>query len=415
MLSILFLINFILLLSFFSFDSKTSISNEFYPKSSSTSLMWNYTMGDSGRGLAITPNGKYLAAGSWDHNVYLFDTSNPVPLWNRTIVGLVGEVAISDDGEYIVIGSDDNNVYLFHRSSSTPLWNYTAGNLISTVAITPDGQYIVAGSWDYNIYVFNRTSSTPIFNWSFSNRVYGVDISSDGQIIVAGGLGVGVHVFNISYLLTAPIWSNNSMTSIYSVDLSKNNKYLVVGSLTGATGTIFLYDITSSQPLQQYETAETFGHVSISDDGMYFVGSVSFESRSYLFERGNPNPKWNYTANNQIEETEISGDGNFIGCGSYDKTFYFFSRLNIYASIDKQEMFCIQKYETDHMIFSVEISEHGEYIAILSNDDNIYMFHNELSQTPDGTPDPSIPFGDFTLIWTIIGISVFIIIAKKRD
>jgi WD40 repeat protein len=397
----------------FLIENENSTSNEFYPESSRTSLMWNYTMGDGGRGLSITPNGQYLAAGSWDRNLYLFDTSNPVPIWNKTIDGMVGEVAISDDGEYIVAASDDNNVYFFHRSSSTPLWNYTAGNLISSVAITPDGQFVVAGSWDNNIYVFNRSNSTPIFDWSFSNRVYAVDISSDGQIIVAGGLNVGVHVFNISYWITAPIWSNNSMTTVYSVDLSANDDYLVVGSLTGVTGTIFLYDILDSQPIQEYEASQTCGHVSISDDGKYFVGSVSSEYRSYLFERGYPNPKWNYTANNQIEETDISGDGNFIASGTYDNVVFLFNRPNIYASIEKTEMFCLQTYETEHWVLSVELSETGEYFAVLSNDDKIYMFHNELCQTPDGNPEPSIPFGGFLLIWSILGISTLFIIRRR--
>ncbi|MDP6489561.1 MAG: PQQ-binding-like beta-propeller repeat protein, partial [Candidatus Poseidoniia archaeon] len=68
------------------------------------------------------------------------------PEWSYTTSDPVRSVAISADGEYIAVGSEDDNVYLFDKDSSTPLWNYTTGEIAYSVAISADGQYIAAGS-----------------------------------------------------------------------------------------------------------------------------------------------------------------------------------------------------------------------------------------------------------------------------
>ena len=82
------------------------------------------------------------------------------PEWNYTTGDGVDSVAISADGEYIAAGSIDRNVYLFDKNSSTPLWSYTAGHYVNSVAISADGEYIAAGSNDDKVYLFDKDSST---------------------------------------------------------------------------------------------------------------------------------------------------------------------------------------------------------------------------------------------------------------
>ena len=80
------------------------------------------------------------------------------PLWSYNAGSQVGWVAISADGEYIVAGSYDYKIYLFAKDSSTPLWSYTTESGMTSVAISADGEYIVAGSDDNKVYLFNRGS-----------------------------------------------------------------------------------------------------------------------------------------------------------------------------------------------------------------------------------------------------------------
>ena len=76
--------------------------------------------------------------------------------WNHTTGDSLDSVVISADGQYIAAGSEDNKVYLFEQDNSTPLWNFSAGGNVRHVAISADGEYIVAGSWDKKIYLLHN-------------------------------------------------------------------------------------------------------------------------------------------------------------------------------------------------------------------------------------------------------------------
>jgi len=58
------------------------------------------------------------------------------PMWSYTTEDWVDTVAISADGEYIAAGSNDNKLYLFDKNSSTPLWSYTTGDGVRSVSIS---------------------------------------------------------------------------------------------------------------------------------------------------------------------------------------------------------------------------------------------------------------------------------------
>ncbi len=98
------------------------------------------------RSLDISSNGKYIAAGSGDHNVYLIDRDKDELLWKFEAGERVGSVSISQDGNYIAAGSKDKNVYLLSKESKIPLWDYKTDSWVDSVAISADGSYIVAGT-----------------------------------------------------------------------------------------------------------------------------------------------------------------------------------------------------------------------------------------------------------------------------
>ncbi len=98
------------------------------------------------RSLAMSQDGKYIAAGSGDHYVYLIDKGRDQPLWKFQAGERVGSVGVSRDASYIAAGSKDKKVYLFGRSSNKPVWSYPAASWVNAVAISADGKYLVAGT-----------------------------------------------------------------------------------------------------------------------------------------------------------------------------------------------------------------------------------------------------------------------------
>ena len=57
-------------------------------------------------------------------------------------------------GGYIYIGSWDHNVYCFDSVTGAKIWNYATGGGVSSSPAIVDGRVYV-GSWDHNAYAFS--------------------------------------------------------------------------------------------------------------------------------------------------------------------------------------------------------------------------------------------------------------------
>jgi len=98
------------------------------------------------RSLGISSDGKYIAAGSGDHRIYLIDKDKGQPVWEFEAGDRVGTVGISSNGQYLVGGSKDKKIYFFAKESSKPLWEFQTDSWVNAVAISADGNFIVAGN-----------------------------------------------------------------------------------------------------------------------------------------------------------------------------------------------------------------------------------------------------------------------------
>jgi WD40 repeat protein len=328
---------------------------------------WSYETGDDVYSVAISADGEYIATGSWDDKVYLFDKDSSMLLWSYDTGNNVHSVAISADGEYIVAGNEDYKVYFFDKDSSTPLWNYTTPDQVRSVSISADGEYIVVGSWDYKVYLFDKDSSTPLWSYETGHNVNYVDISADGEYIIVGS-------YNKLYLFDkdsgTPLWNYSwSSGGPACIDISADGEYIAVGSYDNKA---YLFDKDSSTPLWSYDTGEDVFSVSISMDGEY-IAAASRDKKVYLFGKDSGTPLWSYTTGGDVWSVSISADGEYITAGSYDNKAYLF---------DKDSSTPLWSYTTGGDVWSVTISADGKYIAAGSFDDKVYTFKNSPASRP---------------------------------
>ncbi|BBB89404.1 outer membrane protein assembly factor BamB [Methylomusa anaerophila] len=77
-------------------------------------------------GVAVAPDGQFVAVASFDHTVYLFDRSGK-KIWDyRVPSGMPVSVAFSADGSIVLAGesSSDGKLYAFDRLTGKILWDY---------------------------------------------------------------------------------------------------------------------------------------------------------------------------------------------------------------------------------------------------------------------------------------------------
>lgn len=139
--------------------------------------------------VAFSPDGKTLAAGSWDDGVRLFRAGpRPASRALRGHVDAVFAVAFSPDGRTLVSGSRDRTLRLFDVGAGTETLELEGhGGTVWSVAFSPDGQTIASGSKDATVRLWSvATGSEARKLEGHTSSVTSVAFSRDGKTVASG-------------------------------------------------------------------------------------------------------------------------------------------------------------------------------------------------------------------------------------
>jgi WD40 repeat protein len=160
---------------------------------------------------ALSPNGRYLAAGTTTGRVQLFDVTDPAapsPL-GPALSGptkQIEEVAFAADGHFVAAASDDGTVGLWNVSDPNhPVTLATLTgptSLVLNVAFDPRGQLIAAASADKTVRLWDisnpRRPSMVATLRGFANYAYSVAFSPDDRLLAAGSADRTIRLWDIT-------------------------------------------------------------------------------------------------------------------------------------------------------------------------------------------------------------------------
>jgi len=283
--------------------------------------------------VAYSPDGKYLASGSWDKTIKIWDAVSGREI--RTLEGhtsTVCSVAYSPDGKYLASGSWDKTIRIWDMVSGKNIRTlYEHSGTVCSVAYSPDGKYLASGSGDNTIRIW--------------------DIADFFKIVYASGINIRINMRTLQ----------GHFGYVNSVAYSPDGKYLASGSYDN---TIRIWDTVSGKIIQTLK-GHTFNVNSViySPDGKN-LASGSWDKTIKIWDAAsgrNIQTLEGHTSN--VNSVAYSPDGKYLASGSKDTT------IEIWDAASGKSIRILEEHSLD--VHSVAYSPDGKYLASGSYDNII--------------------------------------------
>lgn len=329
--------------------AKTSKHIYFFDTGNINKPLWEFTceqcrIGDDVKGgIDISGDGlKVIAA--FGERIALFDKSSNKPVWMYDKAGNSYNVAISRDGKYAgaATAGDESNInsnliILWKTNNQKPLWQYHASGNFHDVSLSDNGDYIAGstGCPDRRAYLFSKNSNTPLIKTDPLTRdspVHRAKIASDGSSLAVGSESDAGAVFFFRKNSKEPIWKFPvpQSNSVRALNFTPNGKY--IGAATFG-GDAYIFDKDKNTPIAEWKVNASLGGIDIADDGS-FIAAGGTDSKLHIFEKGSPIGK-EIAFNEYIEEVDISANGKYIAVGTGGSVYFF----ETYISQDRGKVF----------------------------------------------------------------------------
>jgi WD40 repeat protein len=160
--------------------------------------------------LAWSADGTRLAADASDQEVQVLDaTTGQALLTYQGHTDSVYSVTWSPDGRRIASGSRDTTIQVWDAITGKHLFTCQGDNgFVQGLVWSPDGRYLVSGGWGYETLVWDSRSGQLVETFDTGNvltwfdqlwgegGIFSVSLSPDGKYVVVGG-SIGVEVWQI--------------------------------------------------------------------------------------------------------------------------------------------------------------------------------------------------------------------------
>ena len=236
----------------------------------------------------ISPNGQFLASGSWDKTIKLWNLKTGQAF--RTIrvhTALVLAVAISPDGQILASGGSDSTIKLWNLKKGRQLNTFRGhAHRVNSVALSIDGEIVASGSLDKTVKLWSlKTGQETNTLTGHRGEVNCVALSLDGEVLASGSADG-----------TVKIWQPKEGREICTLTGHRGEVNAVALNLDGATlasgsadGKVKLWSIREKRELYSLTGhGKKISTVALSIDGR-ILASGSRESTIKIWRFESPN------------------------------------------------------------------------------------------------------------------------------
>ena len=264
--------------------------------------------------VCYSPDGKYTASSSWD-SIKLWEVATGECI--KTLSGNNDNYSLcySPDGKYIASSSRD----------SIKLWEVTTGECIKTfeghtgfiesICYSPNGKYIVSGSWDKTIKLWDVASGECIKAFAgHTDRINAVCYSPNGKYIVSGSEDKTIKLWEAATGECIKTLSGHT-SPVYAVAYSLDGKTVASGSFDHI---IKIWKVATGECVKTLKAKMVVTSLSYSPDGAYLASSF-WDNEIKLWDIATEECIKTFGGHtNSIYSVCYSPNGKYLATGSAD-------------------------------------------------------------------------------------------------
>ncbi len=225
------------------------------------------------RSMTISPAGNYLAMGTSEATIQLFDLSNEItrPIVLKGHTGIVLALAFSNDEKKLYASGGSNKLIEWDVNKQTSQI-ISEEYKIRSLAISLNGKTLLSGTDDGKILQWNLQTKQPkVVDSEEGNTVYSLTYSNDGSIFISGHNDGKVKIWVAGAMKTTKTLGGHS-AAVNAIQFSPDDSKIVT---TSNDGTVQLWDAQNlnNQPIVIKEHESWVVSASFNPAGNYFITS----------------------------------------------------------------------------------------------------------------------------------------------
>jgi cytochrome c len=232
------------------------------------------------RAIAIAPDGRSAASGSFDSSVIRWSLAlNAAEQVLRFHDGAVNAVAMLPHGSLATAG-EDGRIAVWGAGPERPaqvLEGHQAP--VASLAVSPDGKTLASASWDQTIRVWPLAGGAPRVLEGHQQNVNGVAFMPDGQSLVSAGYDATVRIWPLAGAAAPSIVTLPS--ALNSVAVARDGEIMAAG----ADGKVYVLSAAGERRGEIEAQASPIIALALSPDGQLLAaagirGSVAVIERA---------------------------------------------------------------------------------------------------------------------------------------